>query len=183
MAGNGSVLSLKGYGPQDESVASATKFAGEMPSTHYSDFSIDQVIVPFGVAPFFGTIQSLTIDPQTFQGDLISNMHLVLNLPSLPLGNSYATNIARNIIKSFTLFIDGQDVETITSDWLSVRDDIFLDDDEKTGISFLINGGFSISDDSFKQTYSQNPTTLEIIIPIEFFFSRRYSPYLSLIHI
>lgn len=178
MAGNGSLLSLKAIGPQDEYFSKTDgNFTTEIPIRQHTDFSIDQVAVPFGINPYFGTVQKIRIDPKTFQGDLLSNMHLIVKLPRLSVGNTYTNNVARSLIKSFTLYVNEQEIEKVTSDWLVIRDEIFLDDDEKTGMSQLINNGFKMTDDSFKQSYSINPTPLEVVIPLEFFFCRRHSPY------
>jgi hypothetical protein len=104
-------------------------------------------------------------------------MHLVVKLPKLTTGFTYTNNVARSLIKSFALYVNEQEIERITSDWLVVRDELFLDDDEKTGMSQLINSGFNMTDDSFKQYYSTSPSIVEVVIPLEFSFCRRHSPY------
>jgi hypothetical protein len=177
MAGNGSRLSLKATSPQDEYVSLKGPFVSETPILQHTDFSIDQIRIPFGIKPYLGSTQKVKIEPKSFQGDLLSNMHLIVKLPQLRNGATYTNNVGRALIKSFTLYVNEQEIEKITSDWLVIRDEIFLDDDEKTGMSQLMNSGFNVNDDTFKQNYSINPKVLDIIIPLEFFFCRRHSPY------
>lgn len=174
--GEASRLALKALGPQDEYLIDKTaKF--DLGFRQYTDFSIDHVSVPFGVNPYPGTKQQIEIDPRSFNGDLISNMHLYVKLKSLGDQKTYADNIGRAIIKSYSLFVDGIEIETVTSDWLVVRDQVFLDDDEKTGMASIINGGYSFDSDEFKTNFSRNPSDVELMIPLEFFFCRRHSPY------
>ena len=175
--GTASVMSLKALGPQDEYTLNKDQPVFEHSIRQYTDFSIDQITLPFGNNPYPGTVQRVEIDPRTFGGDLISNMHLALRLPKIETGNTFTENIGRALIKSFTLSLNEQVIETVTSDWLVVRDQIFLDDDEKTAMGYLINGGYSINTDEFKKEYSRKPFEVDIIIPLEFFFSRRHSPY------
>lgn len=176
--GTASVMSLKAIGPQDPYLVDFdTPPLFEHPIRQHTDFSIDQINVPFGVNPYPGTTQRFEIDPRTFGGDLISNMHLVIKLPKLDRGETYSQNIARTLIRSVTLALDNQIIEETTSDWLMIRDQLLLDDDEKRGISHLINGGYDINTDDFKTNYSNNPRELEVVIPLEFSFCRRHSPY------
>lgn len=170
-------LSLRAKGPQEEYITSQDAFISELSIRQYTDFSIDQIAVPFGSSPYIGTTQRVEIKPKTFQGDLLSNMHLNIKLPQLTKGFSYTNNVARSLIKSFTLYVNEQEIEKITSDWLVIRDELFLDDDEKMGMAQLINSGYPMNTDLFKQSYSLNPTQLDLVIPLEFFFCRRHSQY------
>lgn len=174
--GEASKLTLKAIGPQDEYFINS-KEKMSIGFERHTDFSIDHVSLPFGISPYPGTVQRIEIDPKAFNGDLISNMHLYVKLKSLKKNYTYSDNIGRNLIKSITFSVNEQAIETVTSDWLVIRDQVFLDDDEKTGISHLINDGYSIDNDDFKTTYSENPTDVELMIPLEFFFCRRHSPY------
>ncbi len=171
-------MSLKAKGPQDEYLVDSTQETlFEQPIRQHTDFSIDQISVPFGNNPYPGTLQRFELDPKTFGGDLISNMHLAIKLPKLDVGETYSQNIGRVLVKSITLSLNEQIVQQITSDWLVIHDQIFLDDDEKRGLADIVNGGFDIDTDEFKTNYSRNPRELGVIIPLEFFFCRRHSPY------
>ncbi len=174
--GEASKMCLKAIGPQDEYLIDKnSKFS--LGFRQYTDFSIDQVTIPFGVNPYPNTRQQIEIEPRSFNGDLISNMHLYVKLKKLNPGQTYSDNIGRNIIKSYKLYVNEHEIENVTSDWLVVRDQVFLDDDEKSGMYSLINEGYSVDTDDFKTTYSKNPHEVELMIPLEFFFCRRHSPY------
>lgn len=175
--GEASRTTLKALGPQDEyMIDKNAKF--DLGFRQYTDFSIDHVSIPFGVNPYPGTKQQIEIDPRSFNGDLISNMHLYVKLKK-DIGNqkTYADNIGRAIIKSYSLFVNEHEIETVTSDWLVVRDQVFLDDDEKKGMYNIINGGYSFDSDDLKTNFSRNPREVELMIPLDFFFCRRHSPY------
>lgn len=173
-----SAVSLKALGPQDEYfIDHNASPVFETPIRQYTDFSIDQVGVPFGKNPYPGTVQQIEIDPKAIGGDLISNMHIHIKLPKLNTGNTYSTNIGRTLFKSVSLAFDNQIIEELTSDWLFIHDQIFLDTDEKAGIAHVINDGYDIDTDDFKTTYTNKPKEIDVIIPLEFFFCRRHSPY------
>lgn len=173
--GDASRMALKALGPQEEYLLNNSTF--DLGFRQYTDFSIDHVSIPFGINPYPNTKQQIEIDPRSFKGDLISNMHLYVKLKKLDNQKTYADNIGRAIIKSYSLYVNETEIETITSDWLVIRDQVFLDDDEKAGISNVINGGYSFDSDSFKTNYSRDPTDVQLTIPLEFFFCRRHSPY------
>ena len=174
---SGSRLALEAIGPQDLLVYSNIQPNFHNPIQQHTAFSIDQVNFITTNEPYIGTIQQFIINPKTLGGDLISNMHLNIKLPKLTLGENYSDNIGRTIIKSFTFSLNDQVIETITADWLVIKDQILLDSDEKNGMFQVLNNGYSFDSDDFKQAYKINPTEVELFIPIEFFFSRRHSPY------
>lgn len=173
----GSRMALDAIGPQDSFVYSNIHQNFQNPIQQHTAFSIDQVNYISTNAPYIGTKQTFIINPKTLGGDLISNMHLNIKLPKLALGETYSDNIGRTIVKSFTFSLNDQAIETITADWLVIKDQILLDADEKNGMFQVLNNGYSFDTDDFKQSYKTNPTEVELFIPIEFFFSRRHSPY------
>lgn len=169
-------IALISRGPQDEYVIDNTLPVFPEIIRH-SDFSIDQTNVQFGNTPFIGRKHRVHINPRTINGDLISNMHIMVSLPVLSNGASYCDNIGRNIIRSCSLYVDDTLVEELFSEWFIIQDDIFLDDDEKKALSRMVNEGYSTTTDDFKLRYINNPHVVDLIIPVEFFFCRRHSPY------
>jgi hypothetical protein len=174
--GEASKISIKALGPQDEYLIDKN-LNFDLGFRQYTDFSIDHVSIPFGIKPYPGTRQQIEIDPRSFNGDLISNMHLYVKLPNIGNTHAYCDNIGRNIIKTVTFSVNEQIIETLTSDWLVIKDQVFLDTDERAGLSHIINDGFDVDTDDFKKSYSTNPREVQLIIPLEFFFCRRHSPY------
>lgn len=114
------------------------------------------------------TTYSVDIFPRE-SGDLLSNMYLSVSLPALPAGYSYSELTGRAILKKVEFILDRRVVETLTDDWYIIRDQLFLDADDKLSMYQAISGGQSES--------NVVPATspLNMIIPLEFFFCRRHS--------
>lgn len=171
-------IALIARGPQDEYVIDNT-LPVYPEITQYTDFSIDQKTVQFGNPPFIGRLHRIDINPRTIDGDVISNMHISISLPKLATGSTYCDNIGRNLIRTCRFYVDDTVIEETFPEWFVIHDDIFLDDDEKMALSNVINEGYSTSKDDFKLNYTDNPHMVDVIIPLEFFFCRRHSPYKS----
>lgn len=170
-------IALIAVGPQDDYVIDNTVPILKKIEQH-TPLSIDQVNIKFGNPPIIANGKHrIAINPRTIGGDLISNMHLSVTLPKLIKGESYCDNIGRALIKSLSLYIDEQLIEYITCDWLVIRDQLFLDEDEKMSLSTIINEGYPVDGDGFKINYASSPHEVELIIPLEFFFCRRHSQY------
>ena len=117
---------------------------------------------------FLGRTIQVDIDPRT-SGDLISNMYLQCALPALPTGSYYTELVGRAIIQKAEFLVDGIVYESITDDWYIIRDQLFLDGDEKLGMYKLISNG--TPEGSNVVATSQ----LNLIVPLEFFFCRRFT--------
>lgn len=145
-------------GPQDELLvdSKATLFQTEKLVEQYTDFSIDTIEYGFGNSPYLGTRQVFSISIKSIPGDLLSNMFLKCTLPT---GYTYVENVARALISSIRLNFDSTEIEAFDDDWYIIRDQLFLDTDEKAAVNKLVNAAG------------------DMYIPLEFFFSRRNSPY------
>ena len=111
---------------------------------------------------------SVHIHPRE-SGDLLSNMYLSVSLPALPAGYDYTPLVGRAIFKKVEFLIDGQPIETLTDDWYVLRDQLFLDADEKLAMYQATSLGQSES--------NVVPATdiVKMMIPLDFFFCRRHS--------
>jgi hypothetical protein len=69
--------------------------------------------------------------------------------------------------------IDGQVIESLNDDWYILRDQLFLDADEKNAMAKAINAGYT---EGTLSALSQTPQ-IDMIIPLDFFFCRRHSRY------
>jgi hypothetical protein len=69
--------------------------------------------------------------------------------------------------------IDGQVIESLNDDWYILRDQLFMNADEKNAMVKAVNGGYA------EGTLSQLAQTpqVDMIIPLDFFFCRRHSRY------
>jgi hypothetical protein len=172
--GTGSVLALDAVGKQDEFFHNET-MADSMWDPTYTqstNFAITQRIVPLPGSVWIDHEVALEIIPKS-AGDMISNIHLKCSLPPLPPGNVYTDQLGRAIIKQVDFMIDGQVIESLNDDWYIVRDQLFLDADEKNAMAKCINGGYSEGTLSLQN----NTPRIDMIIPMDFFFCRRHSRY------
>jgi hypothetical protein len=172
--GTGSVLALDAVGKQD-SFFHNENMADSMWDPTYTqstNFAITQRIVPLPGSVWIDHEVALEIIPKS-AGDMISNMHLKCSLPALPPGNVYTDQLGRAILKQVDFLIDGQIIESLNDDWYIVRDQLFLDADEKNAMAKCINGGYSEGTLSLQN----NTPRVDMIIPLDFFFCRRHSRY------
>lgn len=121
--------------------------------------------------PFNENIK-VTFNPQNM-GDLLSNMYVYLKLPALSTGENYADQIGRHLIKSVTMRIDETEVEKIYDDWMVIYDELYLESSEKVANRFVVNRMLAFDSSSKNSAYAQLES--EVIIPLPFFFSRKYS--------
>jgi hypothetical protein len=109
-------------------------------------------------------------------------MHLKCSLPALPVSNiyfnpyGYTDQIGRAIIKKVSLFAYGQLIEELTDDWYIIRDQIFLDADERLSMNSCINGGANLLSTSTTVSSVCN-SQIDMMIPLDFFFCRRHSHF------
>jgi len=172
--GTGSVLALDAIGPQDSFLLN-NDMADSMWDPTYTqttNFAITQRIVPLPGSSWIDHEITMELVPKS-TGDLISNLHLKCSLPALPPGNIYSDQIGRAIFKQVDFMIDGQVVESLNDDWYILRDQLFLDADEKNAMAKAVNAGYT---EGTLSTLAQTPQ-IDMIIPLDFFFCRRHSRY------
>lgn len=114
----------------------------------------------------------VTFNPQNM-GDLLSNMYVLVKLPGLTLGENYADQVGRHLIKSVTMRVDEIEVEKIYDDWMVIHDEMYLEVSEKVANRFILNRMLGFDTSSANRAYATLDS--EVIIPLPFFFSRKYS--------
>jgi hypothetical protein len=170
--GTGALTALAAIGPQEKYM-----YGGEslwMPKIiQHTPFAITQrFLLPLksGNEKFLKSTRTFSVDIHPREaGDLLSNMYLSVSLPALPGGYDYTPLVGRAIIKKAEFMIDGQPIETLTDDWYILRDQLFLDADEKLAMYQATSLGQSES--------NVVPATdvVKMMIPLDFFFCRRHS--------
>jgi hypothetical protein len=105
-------------------------------------------------------------------------MFLSVSLPALPVGSNYCELVGRAIIKKAEILIDGDVIESLEDDWYVIRDQLFLNADEKLSMYRLVSNGQAESN------VVPATTQLNLMVPLDFFFCRRKrrqgKPYLPL---
>jgi hypothetical protein len=156
------------------SYQSSIRISRPSPVTAGSGQSVEAALNwPFG--------QTIVIDnqikPQSM-GDLLKNIHLKCRLPLLQdaeqFGTSYCDQIGRALIKTISFTVDGIEVEKIYDDWNVMRDQLYLTEDEKNTIKYLINGG---QPEGTLNESSMKAGPIDLYIPLNFFFSTNDSTY------
>jgi hypothetical protein len=162
---SGSVTALHAIGPQEDHLLleDFTKSQWSPEFKRYTNSVMYQRIIPF--PPPNPSYQNQTIQLEllpTELGHLLSNMYLKVTMPALPTGSQYSSQIGRALIKQVDLLVNETVTETLYVDWYIIRDQLFLDADEQTGM-FQAVGGSNIN----------SQVSTDYIIPLEFFFCRR----------
>jgi hypothetical protein len=106
-------------------------------------------------------------------GDLLSNMYVLIKLPGLTTGQNYADQVGRHLIKSVTMRVDEIEVEKIYDDWMVIHDELYLEVSEKVANRFNLNRMLGFDRTTSNGAYAALDS--EVIIPLPFFFSRKYS--------
>lgn len=114
----------------------------------------------------------VTFNPQNM-GDLLSNMYVLIKLPGLTAGKNYSDQIGRHLIKSVTMRVDEIEVEKIYDDWMVIHDEMYIEVSEKVANRFMLNRMLGFDTSSANGAYASRES--EVIIPLPFFFSRKYS--------
>ena len=166
--GTGALTALAAIGPQEKYV-----YGGEslwIPQIiQHTPFAITQRFLNplLTTSKFLDSTQSFTsfIYPRE-SGDLLANMYLSVTLPA---GYTYTPLVGRAILKKVEFLVGNQVIETLTDDWYIIRDQLFLDADEKLAMYQVVSGGYNES-----QTINATKP-LELMIPLDFFFCRRHT--------
>ena len=166
--GTGALTALAAIGPQEKYV-----YGGEslwIPRIiQHTPFKITQRMLNplLTTSKFLDSTQTFTtfINPRE-SGDLLANMYLSVTLPA---GYTYTPLVGRAILKKVEFLIGNQVVETLTDDWYILRDQLFLDADEKLAMYQAVSAGQNESN----VIIATSP--LNLMIPLDFFFCRRHT--------
>ena len=169
-AGTGALISMAAIGPQETYL-----FGGQsqwLPNfKQYTQFALTQrVSLPIKLTSqtFLGSVTQVDLFPKGM-GDLLANMYLQCTLPALPSGYSYSELVGRALFNKIEFLVDGLPYETITDDWYVIRDQLFLDDDERSAMYKAVSGGYP------EGTNVPGTSPVKLIVPLEFFFCRRHT--------
>ena len=177
--GTGSILSLDAIGKQEKFILGSEQIfkSNIKKHTNFSKYqSITTVNAVPGVANWpFGQTVLVTLNPQQL-GDLLTNMYLKCTLPLLQdvveFNAVYGDQVGRAILQKAIFRVDTQEIETIYTDWNIIKDEIYLTDDKKNAMKYLVNGG-----QDYLPTSSIKSGPIDLYIPLNFFFANNDSTY------
>ena len=137
----GSVLALNAIGPQEDYLLSNDYANSQFSSLfkQYTNFVMFQRVTPFPPPnpSYQGNVLQIELRP-TELGHLLSNMYLHVKMPAIK-GYTYTEHIGRALIKQIDLLVNETIIETLYDDWYIIRDQLFLDADEVTGVYSAVN--------------------------------------------
>ena len=192
--GTGSVLSLDAIGKQDTYLIDKDNslFISNHATVQHSKFAITErttrVDSPGNADSHpnwpFGQEIVITLKPRNMS-DLLSNMFLKCELPVLKDKDSYdagyTDQLGRTLIDTASFRVDTIEIEKLHNDWGIIRDELFLNEEQKDANKFLINAG---------QDYGNLPGSRVLVdgewegsavgsvalyIPLNFFFTRKHA--------
>lgn len=142
--------------------------------SHFTKFHRTTVVNKSPTSPTwpFNERIKVTFNPQNM-GDLLSNMYVMVKLPGLTQDKNYSDQVGRHLIKSVTMRVDEIEVEKIFDDWMIIHDELYLEVSEKVSNRFILNRMLGFDTSSAQRAYASLDS--EVIIPLPFFFSRKYS--------
>jgi hypothetical protein len=168
---SGALTALSANSPQDPYVWPARSIWIPTIQDHTAFATTQRAIPLSNLGGFLGEKVQVDINPKDLP-DLLSNMHLKFSLKVKDSSNvaiQYTPQVGRAIISQVDFMIDGAVIESINDDWYIIRDELFLDADQKNSM-YQATGVAS----------STNPGG-DYIVPLEFFFCHRKkspNPYL-----
>ena len=176
---SGAAVSLHAIGKQESYIHSENldeSIFNYNPKTHsnFTKFHRTTVVNKSPTSPTwpFNERIKVTFNPQNM-GDLLSNMYVMLKLPGLTQDKNYSDQVGRHLIKSVTMRVDEIEVEKIYDDWMIIHDELYLEVSEKVSNRFILNRMLGFDTSSAQRAYASLDS--EVIIPLPFFFSRKYS--------
>ena len=148
----------------------------------YTNFSQEPIIQYFNAdTPSFGQRMTCSIAKTA---DLISNIYLFVELPSIPISNNidyfnyeYKWNkkIGYSLIRYTELEINGQLIDKLYSDWLNIWSLLTINDEHQKSEDILVGNVSSLFD------YSNGKDSYKLYVPLNFFFNRNKSLSLPII--
>jgi len=182
----GAIISLNAIGKQDtylienDTEKSFFKYNLKQHSNFTKFHKSTKVIKPGDASPSwpFNKTIKVTLNPRNM-GDLLSNMYISLELPTLKIDNSganpdynYTDQVGRHLFKSITMRVDEMIVEKYHADWGIIYDELYLDESEKRTKRYTINR--NIAEDTSISNIERSRNKSKVFVPIPFFFSRKY---------
>ena len=164
----GALTALHAVGPQEQFMYQE-KSQWTPSITRHSNFAMTRKMLPVITkvgTSYLGGQYSIPIFPKQ-EGDLLANLFLSVSLPALPTGYNYCELVGRALIQKAEFIIDGEVVESINDDWYVIRDQLFLNADEKLAMYQNISAGQAESN------VVPATTQVNLMVPLDFFFCRR----------
>lgn len=104
-----------------------------------------------------------------------TTVNITHEINNVALTTNYADQVGRHIFKSITMYVDEIEVEKIYDDWTIIHDEQYLEFSEKITNAYLVNRNLGFDNATLSQFSELANYETELMIPIPFFFSRKYT--------
>lgn len=172
---SGGLIQLIAVGAQDSYLTgSASITFWRSTYRRHTPHAVESVQNTFSGNADFGKKVTATISRN---GDLISNMYLEVELPTLPgftdaSSNartvSYVNHVGLALIKSVEVEIGGQRIDRLTGEFMKIWNELSLADERKRGFDKMVG---SFAEPAAADVDTLNITGGKYYIPIQFWFS------------
>ena len=139
----------------------------------YTNFSMESIVQPIEGRTDFGQYIQVTIERK---GDLLKDIIFDIVLPILPTGYYWTNGIGNVLFTQVDLEIGGQLVDRHYSEWLDIWSQLTINE-SKIGAYNSMVGNFN----SLSSLEANAETSLQLHVPMLFWFNREYSMALPII--
>ena len=177
-SGLGSMIQIKAQGPQNEYVNGSPSMT---PFIHiykrYYNFARYERSIPLNAATF-GKKVIFNIEPDA-HGDLLSEIIFTVEPNTLTdtINLWYVDNLGQALIEKVELKIGELTIDTITSEWLQMYDNLYMDNSKYEAMKWITWQGQPINEAGVD---GSNFNRLTIWVPLRLFFDRKKTDMLPL---
>jgi len=170
--GAGTLVELIGRGKQDTYIIGNPQFSYfKSIYKRYTNFAVEAIKQIFTESPDFGKRVTCIIDKKA---DLLSDILLEIELPSLQENISWTNGIGYYMIEYIELQFGGEPIDRITGDMMNILMELYTTEGKKQALYPMVGKNTTFN------TSSQT-NALKLLIPLPFWFCRSIEKALPLI--
>jgi hypothetical protein len=163
-------MQLVAYGAQDVFLTGKPEISFfKVVYRRHTNFAMESIEQTFNGNPALGNRVTCTISRN---GDLITNMWLECELKPTGTAGNLVNSVGHALIEYVELEIGGQRIDKHYGEWLEIWSELTLPEEKKAGFDEMI---------ARRDMTGKSPKTMELYIPMQFFFCRNPGLALPLI--
>jgi hypothetical protein len=186
MTQGGGLLQLVAQGKQDIFLTGNPQVTWfKMVYRRYTNFSMEQQIIPFDSQPDFGRKITVLLPRK---GDLLGALWLEIQLPALtdsvtqqPL--SYTNAIGHALIQEVSIEIGEQEIDKQTGEWMELWSNLTVTEDKRQGWNNMIGKTTGVSQGPAPSSSVGQYGPLYLYVPLRFWFCKNPGLFLPLLAI
>jgi hypothetical protein len=186
MTQGGGLLQLVAQGKQDVFLTGNPQVTWfKMVYRRYTNFSMEQQIIPFDSQPDFGRKITVLLPRK---GDLLGALWLEIQLPavtdSITKKNlSYTNAIGHALIQEVSIEIGEQEIDKQTGEWMEIWSNYTVTEDKKQGWNNMIGKTTGVSQGPAPSSSVGQFGPLYLYVPLRFWFCKNPGLFLPLLAI